>query len=170
MTANSEQYVKGMAALQLVLDQLPVKIERNVMRGGLRAGAKVMLNLARGTTAFVDRSGDLRDSLRITTSARGGQVQASVIVGPSKSNRRPWYGHIIEGGARPHEIKAKPGGLLAIGVSRVHHPGIAPHPFMVPAFDAGHAGAVRATADYVRNRLATKHGIDVPAPAEDGDE
>lgn len=167
--ASSDIKMQGLAELQYWLSTLPEKLRANVMRGGLRAGGKVFVGHIRATSAFVDRSGHLRDSARVTTTLRGG-ARASVLVGPTRTKRLAFYAPMIEGGTKPHEIKAKPGGLLAIGVSKVQHPGIAPHPFMVPAFDAGHRGAVRAVADYVRKRLATKHGINVRAPTEQGDE
>lgn len=39
----AEQFVHGMAELGKALEQLPIKLERNVMRGAMRAGAKVQL-------------------------------------------------------------------------------------------------------------------------------
>ena len=39
--------VTGLAELQKVLDTLPEKIERNILRGALNAGAKPLLNVAK---------------------------------------------------------------------------------------------------------------------------
>ena len=39
--------VKGLAELQKLLDELPARIEANVVRGGLRAAAKVIRDEAR---------------------------------------------------------------------------------------------------------------------------
>lgn len=39
--------IHGLAELQRTLDQLPAKIEANVLRGALRAGANVIANEAR---------------------------------------------------------------------------------------------------------------------------
>ena len=39
-------HVKGLDALQKLLDTLPVKLEKNVMRGGLRAGMNVICGVA----------------------------------------------------------------------------------------------------------------------------
>lgn len=167
---SSSERVKGLAELQHALDTLPPKLEVNVVRGGMRAGAKVILVAAQASASFTDRSGELRDTLRISTSSRSGVVKASVLAGASKRDRRGWYAPLVERGTAPHDIHAKPGSLLAIGVSHVRHPGASPHPFMVPAFDTHQHAAVAAVASYVRKRLATKHGIDVPAPLERGDE
>ena len=43
----SEIRVKGLAELQDFLDKLPQKIETNIMRGALRAGAKPVLEAAK---------------------------------------------------------------------------------------------------------------------------
>lgn len=162
--------VKGLAELQAAMDQLPAQIERNIMRAALRAGAKVLLAEAQGTAAFADDTGALRGSLRITTSVRRGTVTAAVKAGPTKRDKRPWYARLVEYGTKAHIIRAKPGGLLAIGVSKVHHPGAKARPFLRPALDTKAQAAVQAMAEYIRQRLASKHGIDVPAPREEGDD
>ena len=162
--------VKGLAELQAALDQIPAQMERNIMRGALRAGAKVLLAEAQSTTEFADDSGALRASLRITTSVRRGTVTAAVKAGPTKRDKRPWYARLVEYGTKAHIIRAKPGKLLAIGVSVVHHPGAKARPYLRPALDHKAQAAVQATAEYIRQRLATKHGLQVPAPLQEGDE
>ncbi len=162
--------VKGLAQLQAALDQLPAKIEANIMRGAMRAGAKVLLAEAKGTAAFADDTGALRASLRITTSVRRGTVTAAVKAGSTKADKRPWYARFVEYGTKPHVIRAKPGGLLAIGVKVANHPGAKARPYLRPALDARAGDAVQAMAAYIRGRLSSKHGIDVPAPREEGDE
>ena len=166
----SDTNIKGLAELQAALYQLPAKIEANIMRGALRAGAKVIQKEAQSTAAFIDRSGALRDSIRVTTKLRSGTATAAVVAGPSKKDKRPFYGRFIEFGTKPHVIKAKNGRALAIGFASVHHPGIRPHPFMRPALDVAGVPAVEAVREYIRQRLLNKHGIDVPAPLEEGDE
>ncbi len=91
--------LKGGKELQQLLDQLPAKIEANILRGGLRAGAKVLLNAVK-ESAPVDE-GDLAASARISTSIRRGQVRVFVKVG----NEKAWYAHIVEFGAAPHSVK-----------------------------------------------------------------
>jgi HK97 gp10 family phage protein len=165
--------VKGLAELQAALDQLPAKIEANIMRGAMRQGAKVLLAEAKGTAAFADDTGALRASLRITTSVRRGTVTAAVKAGPTKADKRPWYARLVEYGTKPHTIRAKPGSVLqflGIGATVVNHPGAKARPYLRPALDARSGDAVQAVAAYIRNRLASKHGIDVPAPREEGDE
>ena len=175
----SETTVKGLVALQAALDSLPAKIEANIMRGALRAGAKVMLDEAKRLVPVGDpsaenkrlyggRPGLLRDSIRIKTKLKAGKVTASVVAGGD-----PYYARFVEYGTKPHIIKAGPGKFLPLGngfLKSVQHPGARKRPFMRPALDTGTGRATQAAADYIRQRLANKHGIDVPAPLQDGDE
>ncbi|NDC04095.1 MAG: HK97 gp10 family phage protein [Betaproteobacteria bacterium] len=75
----AEIAVSGLAELKKALDQLPAKVEANIMRGAMRAGSKVMAEKAKEQVP-VD-SGDLRNSIRVTTRSRRGQVTATVAHG-----------------------------------------------------------------------------------------
>ena len=57
--------VKGLEELQKFLDQLPAKMEANVLRGSLRSGAKVIANAAKSNVTSV--SGELAKSIRVST-------------------------------------------------------------------------------------------------------
>lgn len=168
----SETRVKGLAELQRALDGLPAKIEANIMRGALRAGAKVIAAEARRNVHSV--SGALADSIRVGTKSSRGTVIGRVVAGGKskllKDNSAAFYGRFVEFGTAAHVIRAKNGRLLALGVSKVNHPGAKKKPFMRPALDTMATAAVEAVREYIRNRLASKHGIDVPAPLEEGDE
>lgn len=153
----AEIHVSGLADLQKALDQLPVKIERNIMRGAMRAGSKVMAEEAKQQVP-VD-SGDLRNSIKVTTRARRGQVSATVRAGDKKA----FYAHMVEFGTAAHLIpkpsrkKSSERIALFFGgkvVSKVQHPGTRPQPFMRPAFDKSTQAAIAAMAEYVRTRLA----------------
>ena len=59
-------------------------------------------------------------------------------IGPDKDH---WYYQFFETGAQPHTIQGRPklvfpssNGLVFVRV--VHHPGMAPRPFLRPAFDS----------------------------------
>lgn len=162
----SQENITGGAALDALLASLPVKLETNVMRGALRAGARVYLNEVKQN--IPEASGDLRKSARITTrKGRDGQVSASVKVG----NRQAFYAHMVEFGTRAHTIapKAKAmqiGGQFVAGA--VEHPGTRPHPFMRPAADAKFTEAVAAVQAQIRKRL-TKEGLSVPEPTPAGE-
>lgn len=180
----AEVYVKGLDELQRFLDQLPAKMEQNVMRGALRAAAKDVL-LPAAKSGVHNVSGDLAASLRVSVRAARGQVRAAV-----KTDL--FYAKFVEYGTRRHWISVdesvRPGrmtrrgyrlwaigtmnesdyrgGSLRIGQSfvgkSVVHPGIPANSkaFMRPALDTRAGAAILAAANYIRERLATKHGLD----------
>lgn len=166
----SNVQVKGLKELQDALNTLPQKLRANVMRGALRAAAKPMAAEARQRVP-VDQ-GALAESIRVGTKVRGLIATGAVKAGGAAKGKRPAYhAHLVEYGTAAHYIAARPPNkMLAIGVYSVDHPGARAHPFMRPALDAQAQASVQAMADYMRQRLKDKHGIDVPAPAEDGDE
>lgn len=129
-----ETQINGLDDLQKLLEQLPVDVERKVLRGALRAGQKIVLDRAKAAIHCV--SGDLSDSLRISTrKGRNGQVIARVIAG----NKTAFYAHMVEFGTAKHLIKPKNRkSMLIAGMMRevVNHPGAQKKPFMRPAADA----------------------------------
>ncbi len=153
----SEVRVKGLADLNKFLQQLPAKMEQNVMRGALRAGANVVMAEAKANVP-VD-SGQLRDGLKVSTSSRRGRVTAKVKATGKHAFIAPW----LEYGTAAHKITAKKGKGLFFGglfVKGVQHPGSRPKPFMRPALDGRAQDAVVAAAQYMKRRLATKNGLD----------
>lgn len=179
MTTTTEQSLSGAQELDRLLQTLPVKMEKNIMRAALRAGAAVFLTEVRNNIPSV--SGELRKSARITTRLAKGQVTASVKVG----NKKVYYASMVEFGTRPHVISVtdadrginrrtgrqvslttinrslRLGGTL-VGPS-VNHPGAKPHPYARPAADAAFAPAVAAITAKIRERLNAQ-GLDTPAP------
>ena len=156
--------IKGAAELQRYLDQLPANVEKNIVRGALRTGTKVMA--AAVIAAAPEKTGALKRSVKVRAGVRAGRVTARVSIGDKKA----WYLHILEGGAKPHDIRpkkrlkagdAKRG--LAFGdfvYAAVHHPGIKGKPFFVRAVDGSAQRASDAVIAYIRNRLKTKHGME----------
>ena len=166
---SNEIHVTGLKELAQFLDELPEKMQKNVMRGSLRAGMKVVQEEAKSTSAFADKTGQLRAGLKIGTKSRGGTVTASL----SAKGAHGYIARFIEYGVKPHVISAKDGGALAFGggmFQSVKHPGLKPHPFMRPALDSQAQNAVVAAAEYMKDRLATKHGIDTSDILIEGDE
>ena len=168
----TETHIKGLAELQKFMDQLAPKIERNVMRGALRAGAvKELLPEAQANlmSAGAVRTGALIAGLKVGTRSRGGTVTAYVKAGGKHGFLARW----IEYGVKPHDIVAKAGGMLAflgIFARAVRHPGFAGRPFLRPALDRSGGAAVNETARYMREKLATKHGLDTSGVVLEGDE
>lgn len=157
MTSRDEAIVGG-RELDDLLQTLAPKIQKNVQRTALRAGAKVYLGEVQARIPVA--SGQLRASARITSRAQGASVSASVKVG----NIVAWYAHLVEFGTRPHVIRAAPGRAMRFGgvtTREVHHPGTRARPFMRPAADAGFSPAIRAYTKKLRERL-TRQGLNVP--------
>lgn len=158
--ANVE--IRGLAELHKTLQELPAKIERNVLRGGLRAGAKVIETeahrLCPEAPPTLDgikrgaRRGELKRSIRVTLRASKSTVRAKVTAG----NKVAWYAHLVEFGTARHWIKPKNRkSLFVAGFFKevIDHPGARPKPFMRPAFDGKWRAAIDAMASYVRDRL-----------------
>jgi len=158
----ANEAITGGRELDAFLQQLPVKVEKNILRAALRAGAAVFRQEARQKVPVDD--GDLKRSIRITTRTKRGTVYAAVKAG----GRLAPHAHLVEFGTQAHKIKAKKQHALSFGgtVTRtVDHPGARPQPFMRPTFDGGATAAVTATGAKIRERL-TKEGINSPAPEE----
>jgi hypothetical protein len=174
--------IKGLAQLDQALKDAPEKIERNILRAGLLAATKVIAAEAqRIVKAEAYQSGDLHDSIRASTYTvyrRLGGIPAATVKagGPvkgkgSSKNKRPFYAHIIEFGAKPHVIRARtPAGLRINGrrFQSVNHPGVQGIRFMTRAADTQTQAAIAAFSEKVRDRMQ-KTGIDVPEPIPAGD-
>jgi HK97 gp10 family phage protein len=171
----SDVKVKGLAELQAALAQLPVKMENNILRAALRAGCKIIAKQAADNVKSV--SGSLAASVRFgvdTNKNKNGKLAGYVRAGArgkrAKKGLQPnaaFYAHMVEQGTAAHIIKARaPNRMLAIGVAQVQHPGAKKKPFLRPAMDNQGQAALAVMREYIRARLASKHGIDVPAPVD----
>lgn len=187
--STRDEAVGGGRELQELLNTLPGKMQKNINRAGLRAGAAALLPAVKQNIP-VDQ-GDLRDSARVTSRAKGAEVSASVKVG----NKKAWYANLVEYGTKPHYIKVSdvdrgPGRgigrrgtaarretlasirtvnrrVLQIGANfvgpSVHHPGTRPRPFMRPAIDENFPQVIQAVTKKIRERLS-QQGLNTPAP------
>jgi HK97 gp10 family phage protein len=158
------QFDQDLKDLLKKLDDLPVMIEKKLVRGALRAAAKPMRDTAAqlaptGTarvsynkdgTPVQHSGGALKKSIRISSSfsKRTGEVKILVKAGDKKA----WYAYLVEHGAKPHLIKGpiKFGGVI---ISNFQHPGFTGKAFMRPAFDSTTQAVVGAYADYMRLNL-----------------
>lgn len=116
---SGEVRVKGLAELQKYLNELPARMEANVLRSALREGAKVIAEEVKSRVP--KNTGKLRDSIRISTRSRRGTVYAVVSAGKKgrkhvtqgKNGRfnvaydHPYYAPWVEFGTKPHKIGAK---------------------------------------------------------------
>ena len=161
--------ISGLKELDKMLQTLPVNIERNVLRGAMRAGQNVLAGAVKSnlkSNGSVD-SGELERSVRVRfkrKSEKFGWVRAFVFAG----NKKAYYSHWVEFGTAsyysgngrtvgaPYEITPKVAGSLFLGglfAESVVHPGIKPKPFMRPAFDNNSDAALDAMANYMQNRI-----------------
>jgi len=163
----ADQNIKGLDELLKFMDQLTPKIEANVARGALRAGMNVVKPIARSNIHNV--SGELSRGLKVGTRRRGSLVTSNL----KATGKHRSIAHLVEFGTRAHNIAAKAKGWLSfmnIFRKEIHHPGARPRPFLRPALDAMQTPAVVAVAEYMKNRLATKHGLDTSHVVVSGDE
>lgn len=113
----AEVVVRGLAQLNKLLQELPVKLERNVVRGALRAGAMVIQKQAkanapvgkppgRSARLYGLYPGALRDSIRVSVRTSRGTVIASVKAGGKikKSGVVVFHAGWVEFGTKPHLI------------------------------------------------------------------
>ncbi len=145
--------IKGAAELQRLLGELPANIERNVLRGALRAGAKEIEREAKALTPV--KSGALRASIRVSAGAKGGNVFAHIKAG-GRGKGEAFYATMVEKGTKPHEERPRGAkSLFFAGLfSRlIEHPGAREKPFMAPAFANKSQAAVDRIAEYIRARL-----------------
>lgn len=146
--------LQGFDVLKQRLSALPGKLRRNIMRGGVRAAVAVIRGVARNLVP-VGRTRNLRRSIRVSTRAfRDGRIEGKVTAG----GKLAYYANIVEGGAKPHEIRAS-GAAKALNlgnrvlVKRVQHPGFQGRRFMERTANQSEAAASNAFANYVNYRV-----------------
>jgi len=162
-------HVKGLAALQKMLDQVPVELEKKIMRTALRRGMQPILDDAR-LNAPKD-TGLMAEGLKLSTVVKNGAIVARVRAGGKHGFIAYWHEYT---GARAHTIKAKDSRGLVVGghvYRQVEHPGMKPHPFMRPALDKNAQASVMIVGEYIKKRLSTKKlGFDAADVLLEGDE
>lgn len=168
------------------MDKLPVRVEARILRGALRAGMRVVLPAARRRIHSV--SGLLAAGLGMSTRLRNGRATCTIYTaGPhGYIGRFLEFGvraHFISVSENEKNVNlrlsARRGRIvresmrtlnrrtLIIGSNfvgpTVRHPGLpkGKYAFMRPALDEQAGAAVFAAAEYMRQRLETKEGMDV---------
>lgn len=158
----ANEIVTGLAELQKQLDMLAPNIEKKLLRGALRAGQLVTAQIAKDKVPVAQPSaenarlygsqpGSLRDSIRVSTSARGSRVVAKLKAG----SKAAFYAHFVEFGTLAHVIN----GPLSLGgkvYAKLDHPGAKAQPFMRPALDwaaSGESESFKAVGAYLAQRI-----------------
>jgi HK97 gp10 family phage protein len=170
---TKEVNIVGGADLAAFLKLLPKKLETNIMRAALRAGASVIAKEAKNNLS-VHKTGSLKKSIRTSSRSQKGTVFAYARAGGNRGagnkDKSAFYSAFIEYGSAAHGIvaKNKPNLVFRARDGRLVktkfiplHPGFSAKPFMRPAFDTKGAEAVAAVAKKIRERLS-QEGINVP--------
>lgn len=150
------EIVKGLSELYAFLGQVPVEIEKKIMRSAMRQGANVVKADAMANVPV--KSGLLKAGLKVSTKSRRGVVTANV----KATGKHAYLARWIEYGTAAHFIKPKNArSLFWAGLMRdgVDHPGSAPKPFLRPALESQAQAALLAVGEAIKKRL-TKQGLD----------
>lgn len=146
----------GLDGVMRELAKLDRLTERRALFGGLRAGAKVLID---GITENAPRrSGRLAKKSSWGRRPAGGMADPTMLVYLRKGKSRAFYGKFIEFGAGAHAIKVKNRKAMAGGLSHpvrrpISHPGTAPRPFVRPALDSRRGAIQEAIAQAMRQQL-----------------
>ncbi len=160
--------IKAGREVSALLQQLPVEVEKKILRNALAAGVRVLRDEARARVP--SQSGKLRKSIRTSRDTKGGRIVAKVRL----KGRHSYLGVFMEYGVAPHLIAAG-GSLRSLKIDGkfagkvVQHPGVAAKAFMGPAVDARGQDAVTAAADYI-TRYLQFGAISAPTIAVDDEE
>lgn len=157
----SYEYVHGVETELKKLAEFPVKVERLVTRGAVRAAAQVVkqavvprVPVGSGKNKWKSSPLHLRDTVRVSSGVRGKIVKAAVRIGNRKKG--VFYEGMVLRGTKPHVIKAPVGGALGFGgIVRqvVQHPGAKPNDFMGAANVASRDAAIKAAFAYADARV-----------------
>ena len=164
---NVDVKIDGVEEILKKLHKLPEKIQKNVVRGAVRAGAKPMLQEAKALVPV--QHGTLRQSLAITKVKTRKKTLVWYQISPAsrklkKGDFDGWYGHMVEFGT--YAKRTKP--LSPETIKRLNSDpkrkerrdkivakggGAAPHPFLRPALERKGGESIEAAKEYMRKRI-----------------
>jgi len=125
----------GMQELLSMIEQSDLNV-KEIEEEALQAAAVPILRDAQQTTAFIDRSGKLRDSLKISKVVKKRTGYRVIKVYCARSNGGTYEANLVEFGHSGNTAGA--------------------HPFMAPAFENNQAEAVDIVISKLREALMTK--------------
>ena len=126
--------ITGLSDLGRNLKALEEKVQGQVLRRAVEAGAQPVLESAK-SNAPVD-TGQLRDSLEITTSLKEGTAVASVGTGEKDYQGETFYASFVEYGHTTKQGKHVP-----------------PKPFLRPAFDSNKERSMGIIVDELKRGI-----------------
>lgn len=129
--------VEGLNELIADLGKVPLDVRNKMVRSGIR---KAMKPIEQETIrrAPVGDTGSLSDSIKLSSSSRGGEVRAKV----KADGKQAPHAHLVEFG---HHIRGKKDGPS--------HGFVKAHPFIRPAFDTKVNESLKILAEEVGDSL-----------------
>lgn len=95
MTVKIEAKLTGWKETSELLKQLPNRVQRNVIKQAMDKAAKKVVDIAKASTAFQDRTGRLRKSIKVKRKkAESTRLGADVVCEPGDAP----HAHLIEHG------------------------------------------------------------------------
>ncbi|MCA3254933.1 MAG: HK97 gp10 family phage protein [Alphaproteobacteria bacterium] len=156
---SATQSFKGGPELERFLSTLPVRLQKNVLRSGMRAGANVAKKAAQETLGSqANETGQLRKGLKVSTRV----VKTEVIARLRATGEHAYIAHWIEFGVQPHSVAR--GADISRGKKQhigPFHPGFPGIGFMRRSLDENVAQIVGAVGEQISLRLS-KIGLDAP--------
>lgn len=167
--------VKGMDELLKNLKTLPDKVQKRILVGAVRAGAKPIIKEAKSRVPV--KSGLLKESIGVTRFKTRKKSLVWYEISPRVQKFKlkaedtntgknvvltlkndPYYARFIEFGTYAHldhsMVKTRTGKLGKRRAEIVAKGfGIKPHPFMRPAFEKEGENSIKFVRDYMRKRL-----------------
>jgi len=147
--------ISGLDEVLRKLNKLPERIQKNIVTGAIRAGAKPIVKEAR---ALVPKdTGTLKKSIGIKKRRSRDKNIVHFTVSPL-AKKGGWKAHFIEFGTYSkfdHPMKKQRTGKLgkkrAVIVAKGG--GIKPHPFMRPAFEKKGEESIKFVKEYMKKRV-----------------
>lgn len=165
----AEFQINGLKELNQALQQLPARIERNVMAGAVAAGTRVVLKETKAKAP--DQK--IRERLKSKQKkGKPGEIIREIYI-KEKEPYDAFYAKFFEFGTAsyytgkgrtvggPYQIPKKRGYFVVNGNiirGAIQHPGVKPRPFLRPSLDLKSEEAVRTMAAYIRLRLPMETG------------
>jgi len=151
----SDVNVTGMEEILKKLKVLPGKVQKNVLNGAIRASSKPIIKEARRLVPT--DSGTLKKSIGVVKRRSKNKNIIKFSIAPL-SKKDGFYGRFIEFGTYAkldHPLKKERTGKLGERRAKIvkKGQGIAPHPFMRPAFEKEGESTINSAKEYMKKRI-----------------
>lgn len=152
-----ESQVLGMDELLKNLKTLPDKVQKRILAGAVRAGAKPIIKEAKSLVPTED--GNLKKSIGVTKFKTRKKTLVWFQVSPRTDGKYDgWYGHFVEYGTYAeldHPMVRQRTGKLGQRRAKIVASGfgLKPRPFLRPAFEKEGENSIKAVKEYIAKRL-----------------